>query len=255
MKLNRTLFIIFALLGGVLSLRGAFADAEDKQAHVFLDGIRQYEAKAYREAISSFEKLIEAGIRNGNLFYNLGNAYLKNGDLGHAVLWYERAQVLIPNDPDLTFNLNYAHSLLKDENEEISSPIFQVVFFWKDMLQTTTLQWVVLILNLLFWLCLGVYRYFRMGGLFHVCLGVLILLIFALATTGWRMYEERYSPNAVILEPAVSVRSGYASESTELFVLHAGTKVTVEKQTKGFIKIRFSKDKIGWIPDQVAGVI
>ena len=63
----------------------------------FLDGVHNYKTEDYEAAIVEFSKIVDAGIRNGNLFYNLGNAYLRNGDVGYAMLWYERALKLIPD--------------------------------------------------------------------------------------------------------------------------------------------------------------
>ena len=123
----------------------------------------------YEEAIDAFEQIAAAGIRNGNLFYNLGNAYLK-----------------------------------------------------KDALR-------------------------------RICYTLGFLSVLALGTAGWRMVEKTCCRNAVILPASVAVRSGFAPESTALFVLHEGTKVRVEKQTENFKKIRFLEHKIGWIGREAAG--
>ncbi|MDX9788830.1 MAG: hypothetical protein RBT11_18780 [Desulfobacterales bacterium] len=256
MRLRRReiLFLIGCLL--FCGTMTAFADKDDNlQTRAFIDGVRYYEAKNYTEAVAVFEKLVFDGIRNGKLFYNLGNAYLKKGDLGPAVLWYERAMALISGDPDLQFNLSYAKSLVKDEGGEAPSPVFQVLFFWKDMFRLNVLQWTGILLNGLFWLLLGLTRVFQKSVLRSFCYGALILSVLFLGTAGWRMAETKYHPKAIILPAAVAVRSGFAPESTELFELHGGTKVAVEKQSPGFLKIRFSKDKIGWIADTAAGII
>jgi tetratricopeptide (TPR) repeat protein len=237
---------------GTISLSAAPPSGENV---AFIEGVRQYEAKAYPAAMASFEKVLAAGVRNGKLFYNMGNACLKTGDIGPAILWYERALALIPNDPDLQFNLSYARSLVKDEKEGESSPVVAVLFFWKDMFRIAMLQWAGIIINAALWLFFGLYRFFRKGVLLHFCYGMLILSVLVLGTTGWRLYEDAFHPQAIILPHSVAVRSGQASESTELFILHAGTKVAVKKQANGFLKIRFSEDKIGWIPESVAGII
>lgn len=233
----------------------ASAETQNGETLAFIEGVRQYEAKAYPEARAAFEKVLSAGVRNGKLFYNMGNTCLKMGDIGPALLYYERALALIPNDPDLRFNLTYARSLLKDETEGTASPVVEVLFFWKDMFRVATLQWAGIIVHATFWLFLGLYRFFRKSALLHLCYGMLMLSVLILGTTGWRLYEHAFRPQAVILPHSVAVRSGQASESTELFILHAGTKVAVKKQTNGFLKIRFSEDKIGWIPESVAGII
>ncbi|MBW1759842.1 MAG: hypothetical protein JRG68_04405 [Deltaproteobacteria bacterium] len=38
-------------------------------------------------------------------------------------------------------------------------------------------------------------------------------------------------------------------------VLHAGTKVKIEKEKKEFVRIYFSDGKIGWINKREAGVV
>jgi tetratricopeptide (TPR) repeat protein len=231
------------------------AETKNDQSLAFIEGIGQYDAKAYPEAVAAFEKVLTTGIRNGKLFYNMGNACLKAGEIGPAILWYERALTLIPNDPDLQFNLTYARSLVKDEKEGEASPVLEVLFFWKDLFRVGTLQWAGIVLNAAFWLFWGLYRLFRKGILLHAAYGMMMLSVLVLGTAGWRLYENTFRPQAVILPPSVAVRSGQASESTELFVLHAGTKVAVKKQGNGFLKIRFSEDKIGWIPESSAGII
>ncbi|NJL58891.1 MAG: hypothetical protein HC887_03790, partial [Desulfobacteraceae bacterium] len=85
---------------------------------------------------------------------NLGNAYLRNNDPGHALLWYERAMRLIPDDPDLKFNYGYAMSLTKDEKEDKDFPLFRILFFWKYLLSQSLTQQIALVLNFLFWLTL-----------------------------------------------------------------------------------------------------
>jgi hypothetical protein len=42
--------------------------------------------------------------------YNLGNAYMRQGKPGMAVLNYERANLLSPNDPDIDANLSYVRA-------------------------------------------------------------------------------------------------------------------------------------------------
>ena len=87
-------------------------------ARAFIAALEAYKQGDFRQAIDQWKSLADSGIANGKLYYNLGNAYLKNNDLGHALLWYERALILMPNDPDLRFNYEYARSLTRDAQEE-----------------------------------------------------------------------------------------------------------------------------------------
>lgn len=251
MKLMGSFAIIF-ILSGIMFSGQAVAE---KQPRIFLDGIESYHAGNFSQAIALFTELTDAGISNGKLYYNLANAYLKNDDLGHAVLWYARAVRLIPRDPDLKFNYSHALRMVKDKSEDKSSGVLRILFFWNYLLGRTTIQWIAIGLNLLFWFFMGL-RFVKKSRTLRRITRVLtpFVLIFSI-TAFYHFYQNTHDTQAVILDQKVSVLSGFADSSTELFVLHAGTRVAVEKKSKGFLKICFSKDKIGWIKAEEAGLI
>ncbi len=226
-----------------------------EKARTFLDGISAYKAGDYAGAAAAFTELTQEKIQNGKLYYNLANAHLKNGDLGHAILWYERALKLIPDDPDLRFNHEYARSLVKDAPEKEGIGLRGVFFFWNDLLGTKTIRWTAILLNLLLWLILG----FRlMRGKRPLKGGVHLLLIVSLIFTGTALYgytDGTAGQSGIILPAQVSVRSGLSKSATELFLLHAGTKVTIQKEKEGFYRIGFSESKIGWVPASDVGAI
>lgn len=238
----------------LLFLHGASAQGDD-DVQGFLDGIKHYEAGEYEKAAAVFETVAKNGIRNGKLYYNIANAYLKDNRLGPAILWYERAYKLIPGDPDLRFNLDYARSLLKDEPGTFSSPVVQIIFFWKDLLRASAWQWLGIGAGAIFWCMLAVVWFFKKFALKPFVYGFLILAVLSSGTAVYRSNVAVIHPRAVILDKAVSVRSGFSAETTELFVLHEGTLVSVEKQNDGFLKIRYAEDKIGWVTESMAEII
>ena len=81
-----------------------------------------------------------------------------------------------------------------------------------------------------------------------------VILIFTL-TAFHNFYLEKNFRSGVILSEQVSVRSGLSEGSTELFVLHAGTKIRIERETQTHYRIYFSEDKIGWLKKSDAAVI
>jgi len=227
----------------------------DGLTRAFLDGINNYEAENYAAAITKFSKIADDGVRNGKLFYNIGNSYLKNGDLGNALLWYERALKLMPNDPDLKFNLEYALTQTKDEKEDSRWPMLRVLFFWQHLLSAVTVQWMALVLNLMFWCGLAVQairckKIIKLPGY-----AILFLALVFTLTALYNHYASGYLKQAVILSERVSVRSGLTEDSTELFLLHAGTKVKIDRENKDFCRIYFSNGKIGWLKKSEIGII
>ena len=63
-----------------------------------------YVQERYEQAISLYDKLLETGA-SASVYYNLGNAYYRIGDMAHAILAYERAYLMEPGDADIRFNL------------------------------------------------------------------------------------------------------------------------------------------------------
>ena len=218
-------------------------------------GVKTYNSGDFKAAISAFSEIVDRGIVNGKLFYNLGNAYLKNNDIGHAILWYQRAFKLIPNDPDLKFNYNVALSRVKDISPDNRHPILKIIFFWQYLLSRSVIQWLGVFLNGIFWIVLTLQLIFRKTTFRWVRSMILPVLMIILLTASFNYYDDTYNKNAVIIPPEISVRSGLSDDATELFALHAGSRVHVDKKKDGFLKIRFSKDKIGWIKKTDAQVI
>ncbi len=224
-------------------------------ARTFLDGVRDYKEDRFAEAAAAFLQIADSGINNGKLYYDLGNAYFKKGDIGNAMLWYERALKLLPHDPDLKFNYETAQSLTKDEKGDKDFPLVRIMFFWKYLLSQTQIQWTAILLNLIFWF-LTALRVTRRKNSFQTLRHAILIfcLIFTL-TAVYNNYEADFIQEAVILPAKVSIRSGLTDDATELFVLHAGAKVRIEKEKNDYIRITFSEGKIGWIKKSEAGVI
>lgn len=229
--------------------------AAQENARRFISAMEAYKSRQYAAAAEELEAIAQSGVRNGQLYYNLGNAYLKNGDLGRAILWYERALKLMPSDPDLKFNLDYARSLTRDAKEEASASLVRIFFFWKYQLSSRAVLLSAMAFNLIFWCLLTAYGLTRRRALRHAAAIALMPAVVFVFTAAFNYHEAAHQRRAVVLNAQVAVRSGLESTSTELFVLHAGARVKVLKQMPGHCQIRFSKDKIGWVENSVVGVI
>jgi tetratricopeptide (TPR) repeat protein len=230
--------------------------ADDHSARQYLSGLEAYKAGDYARAVENLRAIAEAGVSNGKLFYNLGNAYLKNNDLGRALLWYERARALLPDDPDLNFNLAHARSQTKDAAAHDDLPIQRILFFWKYQLSPGTIKILAIAFNLLFWAAATAYTLTRRRGLRRTAYAVLLPALLFVFTAAYNYCETAVgSTEAIVLPEQAAVRSGLQASSTELFQLHAGAKVKVLKRLNGHVQVRFSKDKIGWLPQDQVGLI
>jgi hypothetical protein len=247
------------VLSGVLSILPvllAFAPcAASDHAREFFSAIESYHTGHYGKAADQFESLAKSGIRSGPLFYNLGNAYLKDRQLGPAMLWYERARHLMPNDPDLRFNLQYARLLAKDAPEESTVSWLHILFFWNFYLAESMVVLLALGFNGFFWLLLGIWYLTRRPGSLKAAIGTGAAALIFVMTAGANIHAAKHPFQGIVLPDQVSIRSGLEDNSTELFLLHAGARVRILEQRGEHYLVRFSAEKIGWVNRSRVGLI
>jgi len=88
----------------------------------------------FRRAAEMFESLLQDGFRNGAVYYNLGNAWMKAGEHGRAIAAYRKAQPFRPRDPYLEANLSQALSAAPGRLPESPRPWWRQIFFWRELL-------------------------------------------------------------------------------------------------------------------------
>jgi tetratricopeptide (TPR) repeat protein len=112
---------------------------------------RLYENGRYAEAAQTYEQLVAGGVQDSTVFYNLGNAYYQQGNFGHAILNYERAQRLAPRDADVQTNLALAREKIVDQYGEDDALLNQLAVWARSWLTLNEMAVAALVL----WLFLG----------------------------------------------------------------------------------------------------
>jgi hypothetical protein len=206
-----------------------------------------------------YENIVHrGGIRNGRLYYNIGNAYFRTKDIGRAILNYRRAQQYMPNDENLRQNLSYARTKRLDKIEEQQETrVFKTVFFWHYDLST---QDKILLFSLFFvstWVLAAACRWVRKPAL---CWMVGVMAVLATLTGGSLVAESialyRVRPG-VIIDPSVIARKGDSSAYAPSFKtpLHAGTEFNLVKEREDWFHIKLSDGRTCWIPANTAELV
>ena len=120
--------IIFVLLLVSLPLTALASPMEQIAA----EGDTAYREGDYDAALEAYHLVLENGYSSGPLLYNIANAYYKRGELGPAILFYERAARKMPHDRDVRYNLSLARSRAVDK---IEPPPRLPVWDWLDTLR------------------------------------------------------------------------------------------------------------------------
>jgi outer membrane protein assembly factor BamD (BamD/ComL family) len=134
----------FILIATVLSAWIASAEEITTQGvatksadELWTEAERAYREGEFAEAVVAYEAIIAQGMESAELYYNLGNAYFKQNNLGRSILFYNRAQLLNPSDEDVRHNLVYARTKTKDNIQQL--PAFFFVLPIRPLLRTPDL--------------------------------------------------------------------------------------------------------------------
>lgn len=214
----------------------------------------------YPVAAENYTRLTQQGI-NAEVYYNLGCCYYRMDEIARSILWFERALMLSPGDEDIQFNLDMARSKTVDRITPRHEMFF--VSAWNSVSNITGVDnWARLSLVLFFLslVLLSVYIFssalvLRKTGFFGMLVGiVLVILCNLLAYTQRVNIEERTS--AVVMSPAVTVKSTPSASGADLFVLHEGTHIEIlDNSMKDWVEFQIADGKVGWMPRKQMEVI
>jgi len=206
----------------------------------------------YGQSARRYEKVLaESSHRNGKLYYNLGNVYMRLDELGLAILNYRRAQQLLPNDENLLRNLAYARLQCRDSFEvPEQEKVLKTIFFWHYDFSPSLRQILFLGIYLLFWLAMLTGLWCRRGWLRLATLLLLLPLLALLASLGLDWRQRKLDNPGVIVSKEVVARQGDATTYAEAFQepLHAGTEFTLVQRRQDWAEIRLPGGQTCWIP-------
>ena len=236
----------------LLRLCTSLAVADQSADTRYREGLDHYRNAQYRQAIAAFEQLLDEGYASLDLYYNLGNAAYKNGDLGLSVLSYERALVRDPGNDDVRHNLRVVRARLRDRVDPI--PLLFFVQWWEDLKTgsrpETAFAWSLAFFTL-FTVAAFVFFGIRQVTARRIALvaGVLLLAASAaaLALVVQRTAELNARRDAIVMRSEVAVRSAPDATGVESFIVHEGLKVRILETRSGQHRIRLADGKTGWI--------
>ena len=214
-----------------------------------------YSKKNFLKASEQYEKIISANYESPEVYFNLGNAYYKLDNIGKAILNYERAKKLSPQDEDILFNLKLANQRTLDKIEP-SPPLF-FNEWWSSLKsahseKTWSIRSIVCFILFLFFLGVFITSKRSINKQFGFWLSTVFFVFAALSFMLARScYNDLISHDtAVILSSSAEIKNAPAESGTKLFILHEGAKVVSQGAflTKGdWIKIELSTNKVGWV--------
>lgn len=224
-------------------------------------GVQAYTDGKFSDASAAWTSIEESGQKSAKLYYNLGNAWFKQGNYPKAILNYERALRLDPSYSDARYNLEFTSNFVQDKIEPVPEFILKSVAR-KVCYVMGSNAWAViflvllaaaLVMGLLFLLGSSVGK--RRAG-FYCGIVLLLLSAGALSFSIWQKSDSVKTDTAIVMSPVSSVKSSPSSGSSkDLFVIHEGTKVTILDEVGSWKNIALADGRQGWITSNELEVI
>jgi hypothetical protein len=213
----------------------------------------------YHRALLRFERIVsEGGVRNGMLFYNIGNSYFRMNDIGRAILNYRRAEQYIPGDRNLSENLRSARESRQDTFEEgQGAQVMRTLLFWHYDFTPRLRSILFGFLSLFFWglasvglfrpACSPTWSLALLGGLAALFLGSLMVESTARAS----------QQAGVLVAPQVIARKGDGLSYEPAFTdpLHAGTEFVQLEERPEWRHIEIPDGRQCWVPADTAEML
>ncbi len=237
---------LLKLLAALFICGGLTAQAT---ADLFKLGNQAYRQENFDQAITYYSEALAGGEESAPLYYNLANAYYKSDQVAKAILNYERALELSPQDDDIRQNLSLAREATIDQFEELPEPIIKAAYH--SLVRSLNPDtWAILAVGSGLLSVAGVFLFLFSGykrpgfasGLGFFIIGMICWYM------AWRHHHYlTTNREAIVMATSSYVKSGPGEKAEDVFILHAGTKAVITESFEGWSKIKLPDGKVGWI--------
>ncbi|MDP4268360.1 MAG: tetratricopeptide repeat protein [Bacteroidota bacterium] len=252
--------IIYILLISIISLNNLKGFASETQQQLFEKANKEYSNTNYKEAINTYQQILLTGKASSEIYYNLGNAYFKTSNFPSALLFYEKARRLDPSNDDINFNIRLTNTKIVDKIEAIPE-----IFFirWLKAIYgiCSTDKWakITIAFSFLIFFSLSIYLLAK-NILFKriaiwVAFSFLFLTVFGFIAANNQYNNAVKKKEAIMFSPSVTVKSSPDDNSTDLFQIHEGTKVSVIDMVDKWDEIKLANGNVGWVKSETLEII
>ena len=225
------------------------ANAAAQNADAFVKANEEYNAGRFREAIELYETAVKSGETTAALFYNLGNAWFRAGDLGRAILNYERVLVLEPQHPEADANLRLARDKARALDLQAN--------WWDRLIARASAKHYSIAAAASFWIAAFAFTASLLTRRRSAKLiGTFVAALVILAATATALYAletgKRGRAIAVVVAPKTEARLATADSAGTVLELPPGSKIKILSQRGDWHYAALPNGLRGWIPAQSA---
>jgi len=231
--------IIAVVIFFLLTLAGFAADV----SAAFDSANRLYEQGKFADAAAAYQKIIQSGSVSSAVYFNLGNAYFKSGQLGRAIGALREAENLTPRDPDVRANLQFVRARVQGPTGSAAS--------WQRWLSGLTLNEWAVVTAVIVWLWLGLLILIQFRPVLKQSVrgllwcGAVVILLFGGCT--YAAWSGESTKTAVIIAPDAVVHNGPLDEAPAAATVHDGAELTVLDTKNDWLQVQVDAKRVGWV--------
>lgn len=254
------IILLFVVLCFSSFVNASVDTAKSQQGDSSETAAAAYAKGDYQQAAECYTKLLKVG-ESAELYYNLGNCEYRLGNITQSIIAYERALRLNPGDSDTRYNLQFLRGKTIDKVVPVDEMFFVTWYHslqnlmsidaWAILAVSAFVLALILILAYLF----GSNILLRKIGFFGALVGLLIFVLGLLFAYQRKVALSEHNI-AIVLTPTLNVKATPAESSSDAFVIHEGTRLTItDSSMNAWYGVRLDDGKEGWLPKNSVEVI
>jgi tetratricopeptide (TPR) repeat protein len=222
-----------------LEAQSAFEEAEKMPS--------ENRTQQFRKAAILFQSLADQGVRSGQIYYNLGNAWMQAEEPAQALAAYHLAKRYRPLDPYLASNMQTV--LGGSVPPEQTKPVIEYVFFWQNWIGCQGKKQCSLILITVTFLTGTIWLFFPLRRFRRLAVFSAVLTLISAGSVGYDWYRFDYLQYAIIETESVP-RKGNSEQYEPVFTsaVPFGTVAVVLDERADWQHLRFPLAQDGWLP-------
>jgi tetratricopeptide (TPR) repeat protein len=251
MKTN-VFFRAAAMLIALASLSlAASPEALQRATKAYQQANAAYEKTEFQKAADLYRSAINEGVADSKLFFNYANCLYRLNQTGMAILYYEKARKLDPNDEDVAYNLRFANAQIVDKNPAPETNVLTRIL----MAAHTAFS-----INEGLWIALGTFSFIFLSAILALYAGsafrgtlVALIVLCGLAlliltpSLALKIREQESLQYGIVLKPAVEMYSGPGENFQVLTQVHEGTKFEIMETRGEWVSVKLANGKGGFV--------
>ena len=226
---------------------------------IFTEANNFYNGSRYLESIQIYESILSEGWESSNLYFNLGNCYFRQNQIGQSVWAYKKALIIDPRNKDLIKNLSIAEARIKDR-VILPDEFYFVKIYGKFKSKFTLKEWLVIggVIGLLTATSFLISEFRLINNLKILRLVKILILLTVIIHVVIldKFFDNNDNKIGIVIDNQVKAYSGpFYGDNSVLFNINEGTEVMIKQDQNNWIEIILLDGKSAWITSNMVRLL